>query len=537
MLWSVHIALAALTTAPPPRSSNFRVRAASDADLWPASCLLRETFGGRSLSFLASLKMPYLNANVFFRPVADPVVAVAMEQEKLIGCAQLIRAELRTEVGSSSGEVVAFVQSVAVEKVARRRGVARALMAFCEATARDAWVGAMAVDESWLAVAVDNHAALTLYESLGYGRRNVAMGNVLLSKRWSGERDSASGSSGRPSRTSRIVACATQPPPSDVPSSAAETPTDLPITKANPTMTALSAAGGIGWAPLLSNLGVQALYTAVAILGVSFLLAPFGGPGAAGLLGLGAPWHPYDGGWQNPGAWWAVVGEIALGLGVAAIELIRQGALPDLTDLAAADRPSDAPAEQLQYTKAQALQMRPLYEIAASEPSLPLAAASIIAWQGAIALAEEMYYRGFVQSAGVLILSWPLRANGVNAGSGFSLFLEGLPLVVSAALFGLVHAEFVEGAGTPSGSDAEGSDAAVASPPSPSGVQDTKEFWFRVTALYGALYSLLFTVSGHRLLAPVCAHAGLNVGLCLRDWGRMRRTPAATLQRTFSPSD
>ena len=533
MLWSVHIALAALTTAPPP---NFRVRAASDSELWPASCLLRETFGGRSLSFLASLKMPSLNANVFFRPVADPVVAVAMEQEKLIGCAQLIRVELRNEVGSGAGEVVAFVQSVAVERVARRRGVARALMAFCEETARDAWVGAMAVDESWLAVATDNTAALTLYESLGYGRRNTAMGNVLLSKSWSGDGGSASGISGRPSRTSRIVACATQPPPSDVPSSAAETPTELPITKASPTpMTALS--GGIGFAPLLSNLGVQALYTGVAILGVSFLLAPFGGPGAPNLLGLGAPWHPYDGGLQNPGAWWAAIGEIALGLGVAALELIRQGELPDLTDLAALDGPSDAPTEQLQYTQAQALQMRPLYEIAASEPSLPLAAASIIAWQGTIALAEEMYYRGFVQSAGVLIISWPLRANGVDAGAVFPLFLEGLPLIVSAALFGLVHTEFVEGAGAPSESDAQGSDAAVASPPSPSGVQDTKEFWFRVTALYGALYSLLYTVTGHRLLAPVCAHAGLNVGLCLRDWGRMRRTPAATLQSTFSPSE
>ena len=38
----------------------------------------------------------------------------------------------------------------------------------------------------------------------------------------------------------------------------------------------------------------------------------------------------------------------------------------------------------------------------------------------------------------------------------------------------------------------------------------------------------------HRVLAPVCCHAGLNVGLCARDWGRMRRTPANVLRRTFS---
>ena len=98
-----------------------------------------------------------------------------------------------------------------------------------------------------------------------------------------------------------------------------------------------------------------------------------------------------------------------------------------------------------------------------------------------------------------------------------------LPLLASAALFGLVHAEFVEGSGA----------EADAAPTSAGGVQDTKAFWFRATAAYGALYSSLFVLSGHRLLAPVCAHAGLNVGLCLRDWGRMRRTPGGALLRLF----
>ena len=38
--------------------------------------------------------------------------------------------------------------------------------------------------------------------------------------------------------------------------------------------------------------------------------------------------------------------------------------------------------------------------------------AAIGAWQLSIALAEELYYRGFVESVGVLAVSWPLREAG-----------------------------------------------------------------------------------------------------------------------------
>jgi hypothetical protein len=51
---------------------------------------------------------------------------------------------------------------------------------------------------------------------------------------------------------------------------------------------------------------------------------------------------------------------------------------------------------------------------------------------------------------------------------------------------------------------------------------------------YSVLYSTLFVATGHGLLAPVCCHGGLNVGLCVRDWGRMRRTPAGALRRAFA---
>jgi membrane protease YdiL (CAAX protease family) len=155
------------------------------------------------------------------------------------------------------------------------------------------------------------------------------------------------------------------------------------------------------------------------------------------------------------------------------------------------------------------------------EPSLPLAALAIVAWQGAIALAEEVYYRGLLESAGVLILSWPLRASGADvSGVGALALVEGVPLVLVALLFGLVHAEFVDESAAPVSND--------------DGVTDTKGYWFRTTALYSALYSALYVASGHGVLAPVCCHAGCNVGLCLRDWGRMRRTPPGALRRVFA---
>ena len=259
--------------------------------------------------------------------------------------------------------------------------------------------------------------------------------------------------------------------------------------------------------------------------------------------------------------------EAGVGGGVALAELARQGVLPSLLAPTAGGpqepqqpQPQSPPQpqpqrqqRQLDYTPAQAEQMRPLYEVSAAEPSFPRAATAIVAWQLAVALAEELYYRGFVESAGVLAISYPLRAAGVDvAAAGALPLVEGLPLLVSAALFGLVHAEFVEGAAAAADADdaagagaagaveaveaeaAGAADAAPAPPISASGVRDTKAFWFRATAAYGALYSSLYVLSGHRLLAPVCAHAGLNIGLCLRDWGRMRRTPPALLRRVFS---
>ena len=93
---------------------------------------------------------------------------------------------------------------------------------------------------------------------------------------------------------------------------------------------ALPKGGGIGWSPLFSNMGIQALYTAVPLLGVSLLLAPFDGPNGMNLLGMSPPWDAYPGAGSAlfPSAWWSAPAEVALGSGVALAELTRQGVFP-----------------------------------------------------------------------------------------------------------------------------------------------------------------------------------------------------------------
>ena len=472
---------------------TFDVRRASNDEDWAAAGLLNECFGGNKLFYYSSLRAPALNSNVFFKPIDEPVIAVAVTREtnELCGAAQLMRVNLRDAVGIGSdwgpkqSGTVAYVQSVAVAEPARRRGVAQKLMAFCESSAQS-WQGNMAVGETWLAVAESNEAALALYEGLGYERLTVQMGNVLMRKRLTCVADSSGA----------VEVGAPPPPPAD----------------AN---ALLGARGGLGLAPLMINLGVQSMYIGIAAFGVTFLLSPFGGPDVASLAGL-APSAA-----AAPSVVETIVSvpfvQAALGLAVAFAELKRQG-------VGGPSSPSGGP---LTYSRAQAAQMRPLYEISAGEASLPLAAAGIGLWQLSIALAEELYYRGFVQSAVALLLSSLVSAiagggeaasgAGVTAGLAVS---ELVALVVSAGLFGAVHMEFVAPADAARGNGDE-----------------TRADWFKATAAYGVLYSALFLATGHRVIAPTCAHAGMNIGLCLRDWSKMRQTPQATLEATFAKED
>jgi len=238
---------------------------------------------------------------------------------------------------------------------------------------------------------------------------------------------------------------------------------------------------------LCASVGVQGMYAAVGALGVGALLHPFGGPSVAQLFGAAGRWG------GGGGEAWRPVAEAAVGLGVAAAELRRGGVAV-----------WEEAAPPLQYEAAQAVQMAPLFAIAGGEARAAVAVSAIVAWQLALAAAEELYYRGLVQTGVVMLL---------QLGGGLPpLASESLAALASAALFGLVHTEFAES-------------------------KDDKERWFRVTASYGMAYSLLYTLSGHCLLAPMAAHAGMNIGLCVRDWRRMRATPGADLKRIFAQDD
>ena len=552
----------------PPVASAICTHEAGNGEDWQAAALLHDTFGGATLFYYGSLRVPSLNANVFFKPVADPVIAVATRgdsETEVCGVAQLILAELRPAIGVSNlgSRPVAYVQSVAVAEGARRQGVARSLMAWCTAAARERWASGEAPAEMWLAVSQENAPALSLYESMGFARRSVAFENVLMSasldsiaaepaKMGASDTDgigSLKSPARPPARSSTIRASASDEPPATA---------DAPqYVRSAYTL----ASGGIGWGALLGNLGVQTLYVGVAALGVSLLLQPFGGPNTFSLLGLSSPWAgdcaPWAGQQCAAASGGAVGGvglsdvialvarslaECALGLGVAYAELGRLGVRvpgvpglrPPMEQWAASPADSsefDERSGWLDYGPAQAEQMRPLYEISAGENRLVLASGAILVWQLVIALAEELYYRGFVESAGVLAFS-PLSSLGV----GGACIREAIPLLVSAALFGLVHTEFVQDA-PPSADGDAGAAADVLANASEQQIQETKAYWFRATALYGALYSLLYVISGHRLLAPIFCHAGLNVGQALRDWGRMRITPEAELQRIFAQRD
>ena len=573
-------------------------REAVDREDWQAAELLHETFGGATLFYYGSLRVPSLNANVFFKPVNEPAIGVAYNEDgdSVVGVAQLIRAELRPAIGvpNVGSRPVAYVQSVAVAESARRQGVARSLMDWCIKNAKERWRGEAATTEMWLAVAVENAPALALYEALGFTRRNVAMGNVLMSRSLCEDDDdcdddmatapsASSPTASTTARSSSIQACL-QP---------AEETTEAAVMAPPP-------SDGVGWGVLASNVAVQSLYVGVAALGIGLLLFPFGGPSPLNLLGLAPPWAgdcaPWagqqcasvmddaarGGGASAAFALLRSVLEVGLGLGVAYAELLRlRVRVPGLprhlpappgsetaasetaaSEMAASETTASETAASettvapdsdavlgasgtgedrsgwLNYGPAQAEQMRPLYEISAGEPSLLVAACAIGAWQLVVAIAEELYYRGFVESAGVLAFS-PLS----SAGIGGVCIREAIPLLVSAALFGLVHTEFVQEP-PPEGAEGRGGNGAANAPQEPETgaplqpgqpVEESKAYWFRVTALYGVLYSLLYVVSGHRLLASTACHAGLNVGQALRDWEKMRATPDAELQRIFTP--
>mmetsp|Transcript_73819 Transcript_73819/g.123321 ORF Transcript_73819/g.123321 Transcript_73819/m.123321 type:complete len:527 (-) Transcript_73819:305-1885(-) len=518
-----HVFLGAITN---PRLT------AGPAEIWAAAELLHQTFGGSQIRHAVSLQAPFLDANVFFAPYLNPAPLIAVmpgneEQEGLLdGAAQVVLARLRAAAGAEqAGRSVAFLQSVVVAPSRRRCGVATKLVSWCEASAVAQWAETHGVDEAWLAVADGNDGARSLYLSSGYVPCSHTMQNTLMRKHLGASALGATktGTARGGFRTHgggktrgggvRMVEVSETEVATAISAEAAEVVQELgaEIDEVQDVATGANDVGlGRALASLMRNVATQGMYVGIGALGISFLLEPFGGPSVARLLGLPStsPWLPSTVSIIGTAAPTSVtVGfECLLGLSLALLELNRLGVLPN-AELAKSD-------DRLQYTPAQALQMAPIYRIAAGFERAPSALLSLAVWQLSIACAEEIYYRGLIQSA-MRMLS--LAALPVIP----PVLAEVPPIILASALFGFVHTEF-------SATDTTADTTA-------SRVEDVEQKrWFVVTAAYGAAYGLLHAVTGHRLLAPICMHAGLNTGLCLRDWQRMRKTSSSDLRAIFN---
>lgn len=151
------------------------------------------------------------------------------------------------------------------------------------------------------------------------------------------------------------------------------------------------------------------------------------------------------------------------------------------------------------------------YRVAGARGVGPAAVAAVAVWQLVVALAEEMYYRGFLQSG----MQSGLAGVGVGA-----LAADAVALVFASALFGAVHALWVaDGA-----EDGDG------------GGGDKLE-WFLETGAWGLLYGSVFVLGGHNLAAPLLAHAAQNTWWCCEDARAMGRAPAPVLRGLFEDGE
>lgn len=172
--------------------------------------------------------------------------------------------------------------------------------------------------------------------------------------------------------------------------------------------------------------------------------------------------------------------------------------------------------------------MAPLYRIAGGESSAAVALVAVATWQLAIALAEELYYRGMLQGGagfGLRALADLVAGPASAVPPAVGALTQLVALLFAAAAFGAVHTEFAADGPVVGAADGPGGDEG-----------DSKARWFLQTGAYGAAFGVLALLTQH-LLAPVAMHATLNVGLCARDWQRMRNTPAEELARIFAEGE
>lgn len=440
-------------------------RASNLSSFLSASSLLCDAFSdgragpGSVLSRMVGLRYPgAMETNIFFSPSGPPVVGILCDDTSAtIGVVQLVPARLLGPARACAPDqpeirVVGFVQNLAVSGAHRRQGQGTALMRWCEERAFS-----HGIRELWLAVASDDEGTRALHSSCGFAAQGEAFGNVLMRKELE----------------------------------AAYAPADGAAASAPPLGVSAAALGG--------ELSVQLLYCGIASFGISALLAPFGGASLPELF-TGAP------GCAEPLR--LVASDLALGCTVASgwLALRREAWLASPEPSAATassssstghDGGSSAGTEaSLLLERTAQAQLAPAQRIVRGERRLPRVLASLGAWQLSIACAEELYYRGLFQSALGTAGGALARAVGAS-GPAAALAPELLALLLSSALFGLVHSAWVDEVG----------DAADTGQRDKAAVRAT---WFRETSTASLVFGALFAAAHHRLVAPIACHALVN---------------------------
>lgn len=232
----------------------------------------------------------------------------------------------------------------------------------------------------------------------------------------------------------------------------------------------------------------------VAALGTTALLAPLGGRSVPMLVGEGSDLAP----------------SLALGIvaGVGSEVLRRAITKEDDLDVITACRHDSSLRAQKTVT----------YQVLGGCGVSPASVAAVLAWQIPVAVAEESYYRGFMQSG--------LQSGLSSIGAGF-LVSDVVALFVASALFGAVHVLWVDNEG------GQGSDVILADSEVSQVTGGSKFEWFIETGLWGLLYGSTFVAAGHNILAPVFAHASQNVWWCLEDAVVMGKAPPEVLEDLF----
>lgn len=325
------------------------------------------------------LRAPGSLANIFFDAAGHASVGMLTDGSSTLGCAQLVPCVVRSEASAAGGRGF-WVQYVCVTQAARRRGVATALMAWCE---REAGRAAAASRSSrgadvWLAAREDNAPALALYARLGFRVENRSKGHVLMRKLAGAVFAAADGDDAGPAADFDLIARESNP-----------------------------------WTTVTTLAGPSMLLAAVALVGAACMIAPFHYDSPAGMfadlfVGGGAAGVAHD----------LVAGLVAAAIAEFFAARLRPARVDALADL--------------ERDPSLATQSLGLWDVTVGASTS--ATAPIAVWQLVASAAEEFYYRG------LLLNGIDKGLGGLGAPAPLA---AAIGLFFSTALFALAHTEWV----------------------------------------------------------------------------------------------